>query len=706
MENYGMYKTLVNENYQTIFTKDLNKNNINDHYNMILNIIKDCIEQDEFKRAVVNVVFTDNIDVDLCIVDYLYNLTFWALPLWIDNKLSSYYLFYSEDIHSSDIKAYIDNKFVEDNRNKIDNKTINNLIYDCLHKLKPVDEFSEYLANTSCLEDSIKLMNENKEIYDIIHLDISDVPLDKVKEKGMEATYRFKEIIENSDHCQRDYFRSGEGLNIKQVKEATINEGTKPSGSGKAYPYAINKNLLTGLGKDPVSWFIEESIGRSAQLIIHDNVSDSGSFARLLGLNNLDSYLCDDPSYVCNTENPLNITIDSLDMFKLFQTGRYFQFTPNGIEYKISKKGIFETSTVAKRRLPIENLIGTPIYLRSPMTCSSLSDEIGVCYKCYGDLAYTNRDINIGKIAAEEETSQVTQKMLSAKHILEGDLEQIEFNTFFKDYFELDRNILKLRTDIDIRNTKLIIDASKIELEDYSAESAINSSSLEYVTKIHIKNDNGEEIPIYSKSKNNKLYITSELNYLIRYKSKKIDKSKLYINGKDLADAPLFSIEIANKDISTILYGITKTINGPASIKNKTKEEWLTDLLHTMIKGKLHVSSIHAEMILANQLRNPDNIFKKPSWQYPNEPYKMLTLHQALSENPSVTISLSYQGIALQLYNPLTYRKSAPSFMDLFFMKKPQDYINNSHIINSSKSDIEQKDKKIERVKLFVPSDK
>ena len=39
-------------------------------------------------------------------------------------------------------------------------------------------------------------------------------------------------------------------------------------------------------------------------------------------------------------------------------------------------------------------LVGKTIFLRSPITCASASRGDGVCYRCYGDIAYTNADIN------------------------------------------------------------------------------------------------------------------------------------------------------------------------------------------------------------------------------------------------------------------------------------------------------------------------
>ena len=65
-------------------------------------------------------------------------------------------------------------------------------------------------------------------------------------------------------------------------------------------------------------------------------------------------------------------------------------------------------------------------------------------------------------------------------------------------------------------------------------------------------------------------------------------------------------------------------------------------------------------------------------------------MNKALTNNPSITNSLSYQRVAKALYNPLTFRKNKPSFMDLFFMEQPQEYMNSVEIVEARKpTDVE-----------------
>ena len=76
-----------------------------------------------------------------------------------------------------------------------------------------------------------------------------------------------------------------------------------------------------------------------------------------------------------------------------------------------------------------------------------------------------------------------------------------------------------------------------------------------------------------------------------------------------------------------------------------------------------------------NQIRDTEDMFGRPRWWEHNPPYNIITLNEALTNNPSVVISLSYQKIKRQFYNPLTFKKHGASFMDLFFMETPQRMI-------------------------------
>lgn len=677
--NYGPYVNLIKNGTLIINVADININNWDNHFNSILNIFKDGIETEYVQGLFITVDFGNNDNVDLTIFDYFFNLIMWYLIIRTNGSIRPKHIFFEESITRKIIKNYIDEFFIDENRKNFSNIELNNIIDDALYHYSVIDQFSNYFANTINLEDTMNLMNKSKEFNDILHIDLSGVSIEDVKTVGMNYTNRAIDIMKNSkkllgyDHCLADSWRSEEGINPKQYKEFSVNIGSKPDGRGGVFPVIINKSFISGGVADILSNFIESSVGRIAQILAKMNVGTSGSFARLLGLNNMDSTLHKDPNYICDTKAYEEIFIKD-DKFLHMLNNRYYRLDPKGMEFMLKEK-------------KDKNLIGKKIYLRSPITCASYARGEGICYRCYGDLAYTTRDVNIGRIASEELSSKLTQILLSAKHLLETKIKKLKWSKNFFDIFEVEGNIIKLVPDVNFKDYKIIIDPDNINLEneedykknDYDDEDGGSDSMYnEYITDFIIETSDKELITINT-ADYDKLYIGSDLNNIIRKKGEPVD-GKISINLNDLKDVSIFYLIIHNNELSKTLGKLKEMLDKNSVTKSMDRHQLLQSIIEIVLEGGLDVSSIHCEIILSNQIRSVDEILEKPKWEYPNEPYEILTLNQALTNNPSVVISLSYQRLSKALYNPLTFRKNAPSFMDLFFMEKPQSYLNSKDI--------------------------
>lgn len=678
-ENYGIYKGIANNEPITIYTNNIIIDNYSDYYNNLLNIFKDGIETEQVQSYMIHIVFTNNIEVDLTLFDYWLNLVMWYLFVATDRQIMSSYLIFSDEFTTNIIKNYIDENLIDICRKSYTNIKLNNIIDDTIKKFHDIELFANYLSNTICLEDSAILMKYDKEFWDCMHLDLSKVPIGEVKSIASSYSNKSIDIIKNKskdilgyDHCLADAFRAREGINPKQYQESNIIIGPKPAGDGSIFPVIINHSFVNGGVKNPLDYFIDSSVGRTAQIIKFNNVGYSGHFARLLGLNNMDSFLYHDPNYSCGTKNYIPVFIKNEKVLKNLNN-RYYRLNPQGIEYLLKYR-------------KDKHLIGEIIYLRSPITCASAASGKGVCYKCYGDLAYTvlnrqtNFGVNIGRIASELLSSKLTQMLLSAKHILEAYIQELSWEQCFYNFFEITFNIIQL-LDIDTKNLKLIIDPDNIELEndedeDLSEEENNQSMYNEYIVEFDIINDKTNESWNIHNDRYEKLYISKELNSIIRKKAGASD-GKIVINLDDLKEIPLFVVPVQNNEISKTLNKLKDLLDKNSMIRGKSISELFNEIIETMGESNINISFVHLEMILSNQIRSSDDILDKPDWRNPNEPYQILTLNKALTDNPSITVSLSYQKINRALYNPLTYRKNKPSFMDLFFMKQPQKIIRN-----------------------------
>lgn len=672
LDNYYIYTKLAQTQRQTVNVLEIDINNWNQHMDAIVNILKDGIETEYVQNMFITVIFADGVDVDLSIFDYFFNITMWNCIIRAGGQILSKHLFFPENITKGEIKRYIDDNFIDVYRKanfqgattpEEVNKILNNMIDGSLHPFSLIDIFSFYLANTINIEDTLDLMNSNPRFNQLMNLDLSNIPIEDVKNEGMKATNEVIDIIMGSDHCLADSFRAQEGVNPKQFKELSISIGSKPDGRGGIFPTIINKSFLNGGVSDIISSFIESSGGRTAQIIAKMNVGSSGHFARLLGLNNRDTILYPDSRYVCDSVNTIRIEIKNEKMLKWYNN-RYYRFDPKGMEYKINSK-------------KDKHLIGKTIYLRSPMTCASHARGEGICYRCYGDLAYTNCNINIGQLAAELLSSALTQRLLSAKHLLEAAVMALKWVDIFGNFFEVNYNIINLIEDYDYKGYKLIINPDNIYVESEEDNFDFN----EYVTMFQIRTPEGETYDIHTEDFDS-LYISNTLNGEIRKFGEAVEDN-IEIDMEKLVGLDLFMIYINNNELSKTLELIKSILNKKSITESFDINGIAQKFIETVIEGGLNTIAIHLELILSNQLRSIHNILDKPDWTIPGEDYQLITLNDALTNNPSITVSMSYQKLSKVLYNPLSFKKDKPSFLDLLFMEKPQEFITNRNLIDT-----------------------
>lgn len=709
-KNYFIYADMVKTSVIPVIyvPEALSVNDIDDHISGIYNILLDGIET-EFVHNCKITISWGNAKCSINIIDYWINLIMWSMILKTGHAIRPFHIFLGSKVKNlvpdkngkyvpweltrKDIKRYIDNYILTlDNKINIGNTKLNIIIADGLYRFSYFERFSYYLANTINNEDDIDLMRHNAEFDSLIHCSLAGVPFEQVKEAGMNITTRAIEIIKNSEryigyeHGLTNSFRANEAINPRQYKEASFNIGTKPNGSGGIYPYIIDKNFKTGGVDTPLSYFIESSGARTAQILSKTNVGESGDFARLLGLNNTDTILNLDPDYECMSQHYIKYEIKTAKHLSMIKN-RYFRFTPRGLDYRINENDL--------------NMIGKTVYLHSPMTCASNSAGHGICRRCYGDLYWVNNNINIGKIAAELLSAQLTQTLLSAKHLLETKIVVIKWNPEFKDYFDIDINSIKLsddlRDDDNLKKYILIIDPDDVQLvneeedavsiDDDGNEIIIEANEdsgvyNEYITSFIIRTPEGKDITFGSEEQH-ELYISQELNSIIRKKAYNSD-GKVNIPLTALEDNILFYIKINNNEISKTMDDIINVINKSAITERMTKDEALQTIVDLVIEGNLSIDAIHLEVILSNQIVQPNDVLKKPNWNDPHAQYRMFTLNQALTNNPSVIISLLYKDLHRVLYNPLTFTKNAPSFFDLFFCEQPQNYMNDDLLVDNA----------------------
>lgn len=675
LQNYYMFASLAAHGRCHIKTSEINSSNWSDYYEGILNLMKDGIELEEVQNFMIDVELVNDGIIQLSVFDLYFNIMMWYIVVRSNQPISGEALFFPEAMTQNAIKDYLDH-YIDKIKRIVSPTELNNILDDTLYKFKDIDLFSMYISNTINLKDTIDLMSRVKEFNELIHTSVSDSKIEDVKDDGLKKAEDSIEIIEESekylghDHCMKNSFMTGEGINKRQYKEFAINIGSKPNGQGGVHPYVIDKSYIMG-GLDTVAaQFVDSASSRVAQIQTKKNTGKSGTFARIIGVNNMDTMLNQDMDYCCNTSNFQTILVENKKFLSMLD-GRYYKLDPDGMDYLINaKKDTY--------------LIGKTIYLYSPMTCASAAHGHGICRRCYGELAYINRNIRPGKLASEILSAQLTQKQLSAKHLLETVIEKFNWAAPFDKYFEIDVNSISPKEDT--HGAYILIDTNTIYSD--SDDSYVDSmedqkTSLDkYITEFILVDKKGDRYTIKS-AEDTEMYLTEEFNTYLTTKAELTEDDQYLVYLKDLVDEDsmmnIFFIQILNNDIGKNLKDIEKLINKKSSIGeiDYDKDSLLQRLVQLIIKGKLTIQSVHLEVILMNQIRSTRTRLRLPEWENPGEEYQILTLDQALKDNPSIINSLIYQKLNDALCYPLSFEKTQPSLMDLFFMERPQDFLSN-----------------------------
>ena len=661
-QNYGPFESLVRNGYQEVNTSDINIDNYSGYFNGLLNIMRDGIEQEDVQALKIGFSLADGNFVRFTLTDAWFNLIFWTFPIYIGEPVTVKHLVDTRAITKKYIKDYF-NMLIKNHTIDIDFITLNNLIDETIYKLKFIDEFAMYLANTVNFRDTLDLMEKYSEFNASIHADLSGVPIEDVKSVGMDYTYTQIKYIKENDHCLRDSFVSSEAISPKQFKEVSVNIGTKPDGRGGVFPYIINNSFMNGGVSDPESYVIDSSVGRTAQVLQKMNVGTSGAFARLLETNNLDTFFNTDQNYVCDTKNLIEVFIKDASWLSMYDK-RYYRFDPDGPTYLLDKDRD-------------DHLIGRTLYFRSPITCASYARGHGICRKCYGDLYFINRDINPGKIAAELLSSVYTQMLLSAKHLLESSVIEMKWNPEFYDLFDVELNMISVTENIDTTGMFMILDSSKFDSSEDDDDDTSDMMYAEYTPSFDIVYPDGNRISFHTAEEDN-IYLTQDLNKLLKSKKAKEEDGVYIVSLDHLKNIPVvFTVKIQNKELQRTLERSKHIIDREKDTSSFTKDEIVKEFITANADGGINVSAVHLEVLLSNQMRDPDDILSFPKWHIRNAPYKILTLGSSLNNSPSITTTLEFQRIGKTLVSPLSSKKRKASVFDLYFMEKPQEYMVN-----------------------------
>lgn len=449
------------------------------------------------------------------------------------------------------------------------------------------------------------------------------------------------------------------GMKTKQLVEFTMSEGLNPTLRGETIPIVMENSTLIGGRNKPSTYFIGSISSRKSLVSSKKIMGRAGYFGKTVLILARTLVMSLEESD-CNTTHLVKYEIKSPKHLKKLN-GKFYKMDKSDIDYQLLNS---KTDT---------HLIGKTIYARSAATCA-LGDNC-VCPRCIGYTANTNMDIadGLGSFESDEQTKVVNQGILSIKHLLTTDSEQIEFNEDFNKFFnylagDITPNVNNNEYINNIEDYAVYIDPDDIETVDDMDDDAPYNKFIKngrfYVREL--KDPKNEETgwTIFTKDPK-ELYITEEASEIMR-------KNKGLIPFKDLdEDTRLFDITILNRELTKALYDLMDLLN-----KNSDKYGVKGDIdsisqayLDILVDAGIGANAVSAEMVLNRLIRSIDRPYDRPDFSHRElEPYGIYTVSKNLEKNRSPFVGLSYQDLKKQLLSDdLFEEKTGTSYLDPFF---------------------------------------
>lgn len=636
-------------------------------YRRIENIVKGCYTIQACREYPVKFRFYKNSEeYELELRAFLLNLIAWRpyVELYGVPVLGPEQIMHMDtDIIGFD--DYISHKIIIPLReHHVKSTIINNNISEVCYRFRQlVLDFSLIMNLSFGMRDIIEMYDGNEEIREIMESRYDDLSQPSEIEARLNKNQnRLIEILkEDPNNPIGTILRSGEGIKHKQLAEFLIAEGLKPTLDGKTIPFPIqNSTVLGGLDR-PSYYFIDVSGARKSQINNKHVMGNAGWFGKILTelvrTLSMSKTVAD-----CGSNHLVKYEIKTKKHLQKLN-GKYYKEHPEDPEYKYLDMN------------KDKDLIGKTLYFRSAATCG-LENE--VCGRCVGTSVPTiNWDIadGFGAFQTEETTKKINQDVLSTKHLLTTDSEEIIFSGGFSTFFTFNNSEIYPNVNNNealgerISNYAIYIspkDTDKIsEFDDDSLYNSIITNG-----HIYIRDLTGEEddllIKLLDKEGNEnprEIYITQEAGEIM-----KKHKNTIPFSMVD-DDTKLFEVVIFNNELTKPLYDMMNLINRNASTKDETIDGISQKMLDLMVEAGIGAMATSAEMIINRMIRDPEDIYKRPDFSQKILPkYQIVSARKALDKNKSPYIGLSFQYLKSQLTSDDLYTvRTATSYADPWF---------------------------------------
>ena len=508
-------------------------------------------------------------------------------------------------------------------------------------------------GSTVNLYEFMKAIDENPELKELTSGDVSNInEYSEITAEISRRRKRFEEIIDNDPKLKKlSLFLKCN--NSGQYEQMFIGIGPKADIFGHIMEHVPNTNFLKGM-ENVDDFYTLSQTTRKILIITHKSVSSSGYLARKLGLLLTDTDL-DIPepkkkkkkdkdkkvkktfsdTNDCETKHYLEVLVDSEATLKRL---KYRFYKLNRDDKKLKMINADES-----------DLIGKVIYLRSPITCA---DANGICKTCYGSLYIINKRLHIGYLAALYLTSVLTQRLLSAKHLIKTKALDVKWTNAELELFNIEKSEV-FSSNADTNVVLLLKQEDITEDED---------TGQYYTDVLYVMKGKQEPKPL---NLSDSFWLSADLlENISDYKVTGGYEIKL----KDWFDRPAFELLVKNEEMTTSLNKIKKIIDNKdhLGIDGSYNEIYraIIDILNT---NRISIDSVHVELIIRELLVDAEENSHRPDFKDEKMIPRLLRLSDVIFKRDTLSPSLAFEHIDKQLNDANTFRKRGKSNMDSFF---------------------------------------
>lgn len=545
-----------------------------------------------------------------------------------DLGMSDVLLCSANDSVTKKVSSYLTDTIREATAQRADLESLKALIAHTLEEIADMSfEINQSAGNSINIYDMLMLMKGNDRVAELI---CTTLKADGAKVDYYEGNKTIKdntralleEIVSTPEYnCYKNLLSA---ISVGQFQQVFCNIGWKPEVTSSAiYPHCVDTNLFLGF-RDEMDYFVSAMGARKALITNAMQVRKAGYMSRKLLLLVLNQKLSEQDD--CGSDDYVTFVVESEDALKRLN-GRY---------RKVGKK----IEVIDSRD---KSLVGKTISLRTPMTCRA---HDGICKTCYGDLHHVN-PFHIGVSGVLSLTEQLTQMLLSSKHLLQINPEKVELPKVMHEYFDVDGALLVTKKHFKINVQQ--VDVSD-EDELYTARITIMDGDR----NIDLEFAEGKEL------------------FIEAIDGVSANKSDNVIDV--LADTQIFRLNVENSELSTPLKKIIKLLESETNLNERDDDGQecanyhiiLPHFLDLLGKSNIRASSVTIELILRELLRDKADLQHRPTNFKDPSGIKFLKLTNALVNYPSAAITLAFERLN-QVVESNLFHKDQGSIIDGLF---------------------------------------